>query len=192
MSMCIKSGCLGRHHLHKSHRPPPTRGRAGRTSEDVNDDQAAQNSHNAAGRSGKAARHATRRVAVEAQEDALGDNTDEEGANEDHVKRGGRYSKNAKADIEPDPTQLGFYPPRMRDFIDGCKIEMRTYAATTDPFPKRSTALSSIIPQIIKLMIVTWRQRNKTVEKGFYPEYKDEIAILVFNDLASWRCDYES
>ncbi|KAH7902891.1 hypothetical protein BJ138DRAFT_1200163, partial [Hygrophoropsis aurantiaca] len=123
----------------------------------------------------------TRGVAVEEEDE------DEDEEEEVGPSRRGRYSKNARADIEPNATQLNFYPSRWKDFLEDCKTEFRTYAATDDPFPKRAQAINGIIADILKLMVVTWQRDGKRVEKGYWPKYKHEMAILIYNDIASWR-----
>ena len=113
-----------------------------------------------------------------------------------------RYSKTPKNAHSASPTQIGFYPPKWKDFLEECKVETRAYAAISDPWPHRRQLLNGFILDTINMTILKWKREEQLVEKGYYPKYKKAMGELVrianihalithyfqlFDDLASWR-----
>ncbi|KIJ60716.1 hypothetical protein HYDPIDRAFT_31937 [Hydnomerulius pinastri MD-312] len=81
-----------------------------------------------------------------------------------------RHSKTRKDTNSADPMQLGFYPPKWKDFLEECKIETCTYTAIHDPWPCRKPALQGFITDAITMTITKWRREECTL----------------FEDLSSW------
>jgi hypothetical protein len=105
--------------------------------------------------------------------------SDEDKIDEIRHQRRRRYANKSKADTQPMATQLGFYPPIWRDFLDDCKIEARTYLATHNPFPPKKDATKGFIPECITLTLEIWKDGSKKLEKDFYPKHKDDMVKLV-------------
>ncbi|KIM52517.1 hypothetical protein SCLCIDRAFT_32584 [Scleroderma citrinum Foug A] len=97
------------------------------------------------------------------------------------------YSKTPKDAHSASPTQIGFYPPKWKDFLEECKVETRTYAAISDPWPHRRQLLNGFILDTINMSVLRWKREEHLVEKGYYPKYRKAMGELLFDDLASWH-----
>ena len=105
------------------------------------------------------------------------DDTDE--SDQGSKPRSKRYSKTPKDANSPLPMQVGFYPPKWKDFIEECKIEIRTYTAIRDPWPRRREMLNGFILDTITMVVSKWSREERLVERGYYPEYKNAMGELV-------------
>jgi hypothetical protein len=78
------------------------------------------------------------------------------------------------------PTQLGFYPPMWKDFLDDCKVETRTYVAICDPWPRnRRAAINGFVTDCMNMVIAKWKREEQLVKKGYYPKYNGSMLLLV-------------
>ena len=99
---------------------------------------------------------------------------------DDGIKpRSKHYLKTPKNANSPPPTQVGFYPPKWKDFLEECKIEVRTYAAIHDPWLRRKEMLNGFILDTINMVVNKWLREERMVEQGYYPKYKSAMGELV-------------
>lgn len=90
-----------------------------------------------------------------------------------------RYSKTLKNANSPSPMQVGFYLPKWKDFLEECKVEVCSYAAIHDPWPCRREMLNGFILDTINMIVSKWLREGRTIEKGYYPKYKNDMGELV-------------
>lgn len=95
------------------------------------------------------------------------------------LTRNKRHSQTPKRDRCTNPTQLGFYPPKWKDLLEECKIETRTYAAVSEPWPQSKFAVNGFISDAIQMTMQKWRREQQTVEKRYYPKYRKSMCKLV-------------
>ncbi|KAG1857126.1 hypothetical protein F4604DRAFT_1931667 [Suillus subluteus] len=100
----------------------------------------------------------------------------------------GRKCRNAKkkGDVA-NPTTLSFFPHLWGKLLNYAKANFRLYLAISVPFPTKEDALSSVCSESITEAIVHWQDQKRQVEKGYYPKYKREMAIVVYNDAATFQ-----
>lgn len=98
---------------------------------------------------------------------------------EDDAPRHKRHSKTPRQDSCTDPTQLGFYPAKWKDFLEECKVETRTYAAVRDPWPRSKLAINGFISDAIDMVLQKWRREEQTIEKHYYPKHRKAMCKLV-------------
>ncbi|KAG2737913.1 hypothetical protein P692DRAFT_20883111 [Suillus brevipes Sb2] len=97
-----------------------------------------------------------------------------------------RCNAKKKGDVA-NPTTLGFFPHLLGKLIDYAKANFRLYLAISDSFPDKEDALSGICGEAIMEAIVHWQDQKHQVVKGYYPKYKREMAIVVYNDAATFQ-----
>ena len=107
---------------------------------------------------------------------ANADNDESESSIKHHNKC---YSKTPKDAHSASPTQIGFYLPKWKDFLEECKVEMSTYAMISDPWPQRRQLLNRFILDTINMSILRWKREECSVEKGYYFEYKKAMGELI-------------
>jgi len=83
------------------------------------------------------------------------------------------YSKTLKNTHTASPTQIGFYPPKWKDFLEQCKVEMRAYAVISDPWPHRRQMLNGFILNTINIMILRWKRDEKSSWKGLLSKVQE-------------------
>ncbi|KAG2112210.1 uncharacterized protein F5147DRAFT_771274 [Suillus discolor] len=81
-----------------------------------------------------------------------------------------KKNKNGKGTANP--TTLGFFPPLWVKLLDFAKANFRQHLTIVAPFPQP---------------IVYWQEQKHQLEKGYYPNFKAEMAIVIFNDAATFR-----
>ncbi|KAG0695194.1 hypothetical protein DFH29DRAFT_1005677 [Suillus ampliporus] len=106
---------------------------------------------------------------------------------EDDIDTGRKCRIAKKKGDVANPTTLSFFPHLWGKLLDYAKANFRLYLAISDPFPDKEDALSSVCSEAITEAIVHWQDQKRQVEKGFYPKYKREMAIVVYNDAATFR-----
>ncbi|KAG1895578.1 uncharacterized protein F5891DRAFT_1194100 [Suillus fuscotomentosus] len=89
----------------------------------------------------------------------------------------------------PKATQLGWYGPRWKRFLEETKGECRVQHAIENLFPTFIDGLSGTIPEILTASLVQWLESGQQVEGNIWPDYKPEMAKLLFEDLSTWRSD---
>ena len=105
------------------------------------------------------------------------DNTDE--SNEGVKPHSKHFSKTPKNANSPLPMQVSFYPPKWKDFLKECKIEIQTYAAICDPWPRRREMLNGFILDTITMVVSKWSREEQMVEQGYYLKHKSAMGELV-------------
>lgn len=94
-------------------------------------------------------------------------------------RRQKRNSKAPKPDYCTDPSQLGFYPAKWTDFLEECKVEVRTYAAIREPWPSSKEATEGFISEMVEMTVRKWRRERRKAEKRYYPKYQKYMCKLV-------------
>ncbi|KAG1856597.1 hypothetical protein C8R48DRAFT_775998 [Suillus tomentosus] len=89
----------------------------------------------------------------------------------------------------PKATQLGWYGPCWKRFLEETKGECRVQHAIENLFPTFVDGLSGTIPEILTASLVQWLESNQQVEGNIWPDYKPEMAKLLFEDLSTWHSD---
>ncbi|KAG1868172.1 hypothetical protein C8R48DRAFT_131700 [Suillus tomentosus] len=107
-----------------------------------------------------------------------------------HHKRNGRprppnpVKSKSKASREgPKATQLGWYGPRWKSFLEYAKGECRVQHAIENPFPKFVDDLPGSVNEALMSSLVEW------LEEGVWPDRKHDMAKLLYEDLSTWRSD---
>ncbi|KAG2090008.1 uncharacterized protein F5147DRAFT_658271 [Suillus discolor] len=98
-----------------------------------------------------------------------------------------KKNKNAKGTANP--TTLGFFPPLWIKLLDFAKANFRQHLAIVAPFPQRESAIDEggVCGEMIAEAIIYWQEQKCQLEKGYYPKFKAEMAIVIFNDAATFR-----
>ncbi|KAG2103741.1 uncharacterized protein F5147DRAFT_654648 [Suillus discolor] len=102
----------------------------------------------------------------------------------------GRKRRNAKKKGDAaNPTTLSFFPHLWGNFLNYAKANFRLYLAISVPFPTKEDAISGVCCEAITEAIVYWQDQKRQVEKGYYPKYKREMAIVtqVYNNAVTFR-----
>ncbi|KAG6369263.1 hypothetical protein JVT61DRAFT_15536 [Boletus reticuloceps] len=109
----------------------------------------------------------------------------------DKPRRGAKYSKTAKADVSARPTTLSFFKhaPLWGKLLDAAKGRMRLYLLTENPFPEREISIDGICTEILEEMIREYEDNGLELESGFYNEYRRSMAMLLFNDIHTFRSE---
>ncbi|KAG1841787.1 hypothetical protein DFJ58DRAFT_732290 [Suillus subalutaceus] len=89
----------------------------------------------------------------------------------------------------PRATQLGWYGPRWKNFLEVTKSECRAQHAIENPFPKLAKDLTGSINEILMASLVEWLEGGQQVEEGIWPDRKHDMAKLLYEDLSTWRSD---
>ncbi|KAG1847694.1 hypothetical protein DFJ58DRAFT_730105 [Suillus subalutaceus] len=89
----------------------------------------------------------------------------------------------------PRATQLGWYGPRWKNFLEVTKSECRAQHAIENPFPKLAKDLTCSINEILMASLVEWLEGGQQVEEGIWPDRKHDMAKLLYEDLSTWRSD---
>ncbi|KAG2740714.1 hypothetical protein P692DRAFT_20753860 [Suillus brevipes Sb2] len=96
----------------------------------------------------------------------------------------------AKASYEgPKTTQLGWYGPHWKSFLEYAKGECRALHATENPFPKFVDDMPGSVNEALMFSLVEWLEGGKQVEEGVWPDRKHDMAKLLYEDLSTWRSD---
>ncbi|KAG1785086.1 uncharacterized protein HD556DRAFT_1314535 [Suillus plorans] len=92
----------------------------------------------------------------------------------------------SKEPSEPKPTQLGWYPPRWKAFLEDAKGDCRTQHAIENTFPTLADDLPISVTEALTSSLVEWLEGSKQVEPGLWPDYKPDMAKLLYEDLSTW------
>ncbi|KAG1765882.1 hypothetical protein EV702DRAFT_1204408 [Suillus placidus] len=109
-----------------------------------------------------------------------------------NLKSTSRNSKKArskeKASYEgPKTTQLGWYGPHWKSFLEYTKGECRALYAIENPFPKFIDDLPGSVNEALMVSLVEWLEGGKQVEEGVWPDRKHDMTKLLYEDLSTWR-----
>ncbi|KAG2133727.1 hypothetical protein DEU56DRAFT_950499 [Suillus clintonianus] len=89
----------------------------------------------------------------------------------------------------PKATQLSWYGPRWKKFLEDTKGECRVEHAIEDPFPTFVDGLSGSVYEVLTASLVQWLESGQQVEGDIWPDHKPDMAKLLFEDLSTWRSD---
>ncbi|KAG2104743.1 uncharacterized protein F5147DRAFT_654393 [Suillus discolor] len=82
-------------------------------------------------------------------------------------------------DEGPKATQLGWYGPRWKSFLEDTKVECRTQQALENPFPSLVHDLPVSITESLSASLVQWLKNGQQVDTGVWPAHKLDMARLV-------------
>ncbi|KAG1893324.1 uncharacterized protein F5891DRAFT_1196555 [Suillus fuscotomentosus] len=101
-----------------------------------------------------------------------------------------KVKSKSKASREgPKATQLGWYGPRWKSFLEYAKGECGVQHAIENPFPKFVDNLPGSVNEALMSLLVEWLEEGKQVEEGVWPDRKHDMAKLLYEDLSMWRSD---
>ncbi|KAG6377811.1 hypothetical protein JVT61DRAFT_14585 [Boletus reticuloceps] len=118
--------------------------------------------------------------------------------------RKGRWSVNPKGTKPVSPTTLAFYPPLWQKLLDCAKARMRLYVTVENPFPVLATAIEGACQECLFEVLAYYEENDLEVEAGtsyasnhsvylqsidYYPQYKRDMARLLYNDISTYRCE---
>ncbi|KAG1789204.1 uncharacterized protein HD556DRAFT_1447264 [Suillus plorans] len=89
----------------------------------------------------------------------------------------------------PKSTQLAWYGPCWKRFLEGAKGECRVVHALENPFPRLVPDLSTSITESLSASLVEWLKDGNQVEADVWPARKPDMARLLYDDLSTWRSD---
>ncbi|KAG2153069.1 uncharacterized protein EDB93DRAFT_1102816 [Suillus bovinus] len=89
----------------------------------------------------------------------------------------------------PRATQLGWYGPRWKNFLEVTKSKCRAQHAIENPFPKLAKDLTGSINKILMASLIEWLEGGQQVEEGVWPDHKHDMAKLLYEDLSTWHSD---
>ncbi|KAG2094409.1 uncharacterized protein F5147DRAFT_779012 [Suillus discolor] len=112
-------------------------------------------------------------------------NTGKSKANAQAVK-GAAKSKEVEG---PNATQLGWYGPRWRSFLEDAKGGCCAQQALENPFPKLVDDLPVSITESLSVSLIQWLKNGGQVEADVWPAHKPGMARLLYDDLATWCSD---
>ncbi|KAG1721918.1 hypothetical protein EDB19DRAFT_1835241 [Suillus lakei] len=96
----------------------------------------------------------------------------------------------SKSDDEgPKATQLGWYSPRWKSFLEDTKVECRAQQALENPFPSLVDDLPVAITESLSASLVQWLKNGQQVDAGVWPAHKPDMARLLYDNLATWHSD---
>ncbi|KAG1855879.1 hypothetical protein C8R48DRAFT_776247 [Suillus tomentosus] len=79
----------------------------------------------------------------------------------------------------PKATQLGWYGPHWKRFLEEMKGECHVQHAIENLFPTFVDGLSGTIPEILTASLVQWLKSGQQVKGNIWPDYKPKMAKLV-------------
>ncbi|KAG2359792.1 hypothetical protein BDR07DRAFT_1487786 [Suillus spraguei] len=80
-------------------------------------------------------------------------------------------------------TQLGWYGPHWKSFLEYAKGECCVQHAIENPFPKFVDDLPGSVNEALMSLLVEW------LEGGVWPDQKHDMAKLLYEDLSMWCSD---
>lgn len=84
-------------------------------------------------------------------------------------RNSGKAGSKPKASHEgPKTTQLGWYGPRWKSFLEYAKGECRALHAIENPFPKFVDDLPGSVNEALMFSLVEWLEGGKQVEEGIH------------------------
>jgi len=87
-------------------------------------------------------------------------NADEDESDDGIKPHSKHYSKTPKNANSPSLTQVGFYLPKWKDFLKECKVEVCSYAAIHDTWPRRREMLNGFILDTINMIVSKWSREG--------------------------------
>ncbi|KIJ09246.1 hypothetical protein PAXINDRAFT_17663 [Paxillus involutus ATCC 200175] len=99
-----------------------------------------------------------------------------------------RRTRTVKVNIN-DPTLLNFYPRLWRGALDYVKGLFRLYQVTDNPFPDANEAVTGICWELLDEAMMHFRNQKRQIEEGYWPEYQDSMARVVWKDIHTFRSE---
>ncbi|KAG1837764.1 hypothetical protein F4604DRAFT_1942036 [Suillus subluteus] len=109
-------------------------------------------------------------------------------SDEDQPTQRSKTKRSRKLD-GPRPTQLAWYGPQWKCFLEDAKGECRAQHALENPFPVLVADLPSSVSEVLVSVLIAWDRDGKQFEAGIWPQQKSNMARLLYDDLATWRSD---
>ncbi|KAI5993245.1 hypothetical protein EDD15DRAFT_2367512 [Pisolithus albus] len=103
--------------------------------------------------------------------------------------RRAKYSKNPKGSQPVKSSTAGFFPPLWNKLFDLAKSRMRLYVALEEPVPRHEVAIQGQCSEILFEVLAHYEEKNLEVEAGYYPQYKLDMAKLIFADTHTFRSE---
>ncbi|KAG1846445.1 hypothetical protein F4604DRAFT_1936432 [Suillus subluteus] len=104
------------------------------------------------------------------------------------LKSRSKVKSKSKASHEgPKATQLGWYGPCWKSFLKYAKGECRVQHAIENPFPKFINDLPGSVNEALMSSLVEWLEGGSLL--GVWPDWKHDMAKLLYEDLSTWRSD---
>ncbi|KAG2146608.1 uncharacterized protein EDB93DRAFT_1250891 [Suillus bovinus] len=89
----------------------------------------------------------------------------------------------------PNATQLDWYGPHWRSFLEDTKGGCHVQQALENPFPKLIDDLPVSITESLSVLLIQWLKNGRQVEADVWPAHKPDMARLLYDDLATWCSD---
>ncbi|KAG0700643.1 hypothetical protein DFH29DRAFT_1070019 [Suillus ampliporus] len=100
-----------------------------------------------------------------------------------------KSSRSKESPEGPKPTQLGWYPPCWKTFLEDAKGDCHAQHAIENAFPTLADDLPISVTEALTSSLVEWLEGGKQVEAGLWPDHRPDMAKLLFEDLSTWRSD---
>ncbi|KAG0693676.1 hypothetical protein DFH29DRAFT_1007045 [Suillus ampliporus] len=106
-------------------------------------------------------------------------------------KPGSTNATKASKDLGDGPksTQLAWYGPRWKHFLEEAKGECCALHALENAFLKLVPDLSTTVTESLSASLVEWLKDGNQVEADVWPAHKPDMARLLYDDLSTWRSD---
>ncbi|KAG1819136.1 uncharacterized protein BJ212DRAFT_1479246 [Suillus subaureus] len=99
-------------------------------------------------------------------------------------------SAKSKAPTEgPKPTQLSWYPPQWKTFLEEAKSECHVQHVIENAFLDTVKDLPLSVTEALMSSLIKWLEAGNKVEAGIWPEHKADTAKLLYEDLSTWHSD---
>ncbi|KAI6022258.1 hypothetical protein BKA83DRAFT_94048, partial [Pisolithus microcarpus] len=82
-----------------------------------------------------------------------------------------------------------FFPPLWNKLFDLAKARMRLYVALEEPVPRHEVAIQGQCSEVLFEVLAHYEEKNLEVEAGYYPQYKLDMAKLIFADTHTFRSE---
>ncbi|KAG1829445.1 hypothetical protein EV424DRAFT_1535778 [Suillus variegatus] len=89
----------------------------------------------------------------------------------------------------PKSTQLAWYGPHWKCFLEEAKGECCVLHTLENAFPKLVPDLSTSITESLSASLVKWIGDGNQVEADVWPTHKPDMARLLYDDLSTWWSD---
>ncbi|KAG0705571.1 hypothetical protein DFH29DRAFT_872920 [Suillus ampliporus] len=87
------------------------------------------------------------------------------------------------------PIHLAFYPAHWKSFLKEAKGECWAQHALEKPFLSLVNDILGSISEALMSILILWDQAGKLFEPDIYPLHKPDMAMLLYDDLATWCSD---
>ncbi|KAG1899092.1 uncharacterized protein F5891DRAFT_1189906 [Suillus fuscotomentosus] len=98
-----------------------------------------------------------------------------------------KLAKSKELTEGPKLTQLGWYPPQWKTFLEEVKAECCAQHAIENAFLDSIKDLPLSVTEALTTSLVEWLEAGNEVEAGIWPNHKTDMAKLLYEDLSTWR-----